>query len=235
MKQHSRYQTAHRLLIFWTLFVSIGAVGGALGMLLDPSGKLMGMDTMLPYFQSLPFAEIVFQDFTFSGYALLIINGLTNPIAAGLLFAKKRAGVIAGGIFGVTLMLWICIQFYMFPLNFMSTAFFVIGFCQAATGYAAWVFYRQEQFNVQESDYPNIGTNPKRLVVYFSRMGYVKKQAMEEANRTGAALYKIRSTEHTEGTLGFWWCGRYGMHRWAMPTAPFQTTFLEPGHAYPET
>lgn len=183
-------------------------------MLLDPSGKLMGMDTMLPYFQSLPFAEIVFQDFTFSGYALLIINGLTNLIAAGLLLAKKRVGVIAGGIFGVTLMLWICIQFYMFPLNFMSTAFFVIGFCQAATGYAAWVFYRQEQFNVQESDYPNIGTNPKRLVVYFSRMGYVKKQAMEEANRMGAALYEVRSTERTEGTLGFWWCGRYGMHRW---------------------
>ena len=69
--------------------------------------------------------------------------------------------------------------------------------------YAAWVFYRQEQFNVQESDYPNIGTNPKRLVVYFSRMGYVKKQAMEEANRTGAALYEVRSTERTEGTLGF--------------------------------
>ena len=119
MKQHSRYQTARRLLIFWTLFVAIGAVGGALGMLLDPSGKLMGMDTMLPYFQVLPFAEIVFQDFTFSGCALLIVNGLTNLTAAGLLLAKKKSGVILGGIFGVTLMLWICIQFYMFPLNDM--------------------------------------------------------------------------------------------------------------------
>ena len=78
MKQHSRYQTTRRLLIFWTLFVAIGAVGGAIGMLLDPSGKLMGIDTMLPYFQVLPFAEVVFQDFTFSGYALLIVNGLTN-------------------------------------------------------------------------------------------------------------------------------------------------------------
>ena len=44
MKQHSRYQTARRLLIFWTLFVAIGAVGGALEMLLDPSGKLMGIN-----------------------------------------------------------------------------------------------------------------------------------------------------------------------------------------------
>ena len=160
---------------FWALFVAIGAVGGALGMLLDPSGKRMGMDTMLPYFQILPFAEIVFQDFTFSGWALLIVNGLTNLTAAWLLFARKRSGILLGGVFGITLMLWICIQFYMFPLNFMSTIFFVFGFCQAATGYATWVFYQQEQFTVREADYPNIGTNPKRLVVYFSRMGYVKK------------------------------------------------------------
>ena len=142
MKPHSRYQTARHLLIFWTLFVAIGAVGGALGMLLDPSGKLMGMDTMLPYFQVLPFAEIVFQDFTFSGWALLIVNGLTNLTAAWLLFARKRSGILLGGVFGITLMLWICIQFYMFPLNFMSTIFFVFGFCQAATGYATWVFYQ---------------------------------------------------------------------------------------------
>ena len=34
---------------------------------------------------------------------------------------------------------------YMFPLNFMSTIYFVFGFCQAATGYAAWVFQKQEE------------------------------------------------------------------------------------------
>lgn len=45
-------------------------------MLLDPSGRALGMDAMLPYFQVLPFADV---------------------------------------LFGVTLMLWICIQFYMFP------------------------------------------------------------------------------------------------------------------------
>lgn len=135
-----------------------------------------------------------------------------------------------GGVFGVSLMLWICIQFYMFPLNFMSTAFCVIGFCQAATGYAAGVFYRQEQVTVSESDYPNIGTNHKRLVVYFSRMGYVKKQAMEEANRTSAEIHEIRSTECTEGTLGFWWCGRYGMHRWAMPIEPVNIDLTQYDH-----
>ena len=89
MQIKSRFKIARRILIFWTLFIGIGAVAGALGMLTDPTGKNMGMDAMLPYFQVLPFADIVFQDFRFSGWALLIVNGLSNLTAAGLLFAKK--------------------------------------------------------------------------------------------------------------------------------------------------
>lgn len=189
-------------------------------MIIDPSGKAMGMDAMLPYFEVLPFADVVFQDLSFSGWALLIVNGLTNLTAAVLLLRKKRLGHILGGIFGVTLMMWICIQFYMFPFNFMSTIYFVFGLCQALTGYAAWVFYKQEHFKVSIDDYPNIGTNAKQLVVFFSRLGYVRKLAYEEAERTGAMLYEIKATEKTDGTLGFWWCGRFGMHRWDMPIEP---------------
>ncbi len=134
---------------------------GAAAMLLDPSGKTLGMDAMLPYFQVLPFADRVFQNFTFAGWALLLVNGLMNLTAAGLLLAKKKhSGVVLGGVFGVTLMLWICIQFYMFPLNFMSTTYFFFGAAQAATGYAAWVFEKQEAFRVDIFDYPDIGTNP---------------------------------------------------------------------------
>ena len=96
----SRYEIARRILVFWTLFIGIGAVGGAAMMLLDPTGKTMGMDGMLPYFQVLPFAEVVFQDLAFSGIALFIVNGLTNLAAAGLLLARKKAGVVLGGIFG---------------------------------------------------------------------------------------------------------------------------------------
>ncbi len=220
MKNKSRFAVARNFLIFWTLFIGIGAVAGAVGMFVDPSGKAMGMDGMLPYFQKLPFADVLFRDLLFSGIMLLIVNGLTNLTAATLLFMKKKAGVISGGIFGVTLMLWICIQFYMFPLNFMSTIYFIFGFLQAVTGYAAWVFKKQEDFGVDINDYPNIGTNSKLLVVYFSRLGYVKKKAFEEANRTGALVYEVKSTEKTDGTAGFWWCGRYGMHRWGMPIEP---------------
>lgn len=216
-KTYSRYRPARRALLFWTIFIGIGAVAGSSAMFIDPSGGLMGMDAMLPYFQKLPFAETVFQDFVFSGILLLIVNGISNLTAAGLLIANKRIGAVLGGVFGITLMFWICIQFYMFPLNFMSTAYFIFGFIQAITGYMTVVFYDQEHFTVSESDYPNIGSDPTKLVVYFSRMGYTKKKALEAADRTGAEIYEVRAAERTSGTLGFWWCGRYGMHRWAMP------------------
>ena len=140
-----RYDTARRWLIFWTLFIGVGAVAGGLSMILDPSGKTLRMDGMLPYFQVLPFAKTLFQDFLFSGFALLIVNGLTNLTAAVLLLRRKKLGVILGGVFGVTLMLWICIQFYIFPLNFMSTAYFIFGLCQALTGYVAWRRLRQAE------------------------------------------------------------------------------------------
>ena len=217
---HSRARTAGRWLLFWTLFIGIGAVAGASGMLLDPSGKAMGMDAMLPYFQVMPLAAYLYQDFLFPGIALLIVNGLTNLTAAALLLWKRESGVVLGGVFGVTLMLWICIQFVIFPLNFMSTIYFVFGFCQAVTGYMTWVFCRQETFRVEPSDYPNIGSNRTRLVVFFSRMGYVKKQAYALADRTGAQIYEIKATEPTAGTAGFWWCGRFAIHRWAMPIEP---------------
>lgn len=217
MKTHSRYHIARKILIFWCLFIGVGAVGGAACMLIRPDGSLMGMQGLLPYFQVLPLADVLYQDFIFPGIALLGINGIPNLAAAGLLLAKKKAGIVCGTVFGLTLMAWIVIQFVIFPSNVMSTLYFNFGILQALTGCAAWIFYQQEQFRVHIEDYPNMGTDPSRLVVYFSRMGYTKKLALAEANQTGAAVYEVRSTERTAGTPGFWWCGRFGMHQWDMP------------------
>ena len=144
-KKSSPYNVFRIILIFWTLFIGIGAVAGGLSMIIDPSGKFLHMDGMLPYFQVLPFSDVLFRDFLFSGIALLTVNGLTNLTAAILLLAKKKIGVILGTVFGITLMLWICIQFYMFPLNFMSTAFFVFGALQALTGLFALKFLQREK------------------------------------------------------------------------------------------
>lgn len=189
--KHSRALRTRNWLLFWTLFIGLGAVAGAAAMLLDPSGKALGMDAMLPYFQVLPFAETVFQDFTFSGWALLLVNGLTNLTAAGLLLRKKPAGVILGGLFGITLMLWICIQFYMFPPNFMSTAYFLFGAVQAATGYAAWVFAKQEAFRVEPKDYKNVGTDPGGWWCTFPGWTMCGKWPMKPRTAPGRRFTKL--------------------------------------------
>jgi len=215
-----KYKTVRKIMLFWTLFIVLGAVAGATGMLCDPTGKAMGMDAMLPYFQKLPFADFLFRDFIFSGISLLIVNGLTNLTAAFLIFRKKIIGDALGCVFGVTLMLWICIQFYMFPFNFMSTAYFVFGLLQATTGYYSFVLHKREMFAVNNAEYKNIGKDSKKLVVFYSRTGYGKTLAYKTADRLGANIYEIKTKEKTDGFLGFMWCGRFGMHRWEMPIEP---------------
>lgn len=61
------------------------------------------------------------------------------------------------------------------------------------------------------------------LVVYFSRKGYARKVAEERAAREGADILRLETSERTGGVLGFWWCGRFGMHRWEMPLKTYET------------
>lgn len=100
MKPHSKFNAARRALLFWCLFIGIGAVAGAVGMLAAPDGSALGMEGMLPYFQVLPPAEYLYQDFVFPSIALLCVNGIPNLIAAALLFRHKKAGIISGGLCG---------------------------------------------------------------------------------------------------------------------------------------
>ncbi len=48
---------------FWTLFIGVGAIFGSSMMFIDTTGAAFGMSPMLVYFQKLPFAEILFQNF----------------------------------------------------------------------------------------------------------------------------------------------------------------------------
>lgn len=216
-KNHSRYNTARKILIFWCLFIGVGALFGSACMLAKPDGSLMGMQGLLPFFQVLPFANVLFQDFVFPGISLLCVNGIPNLIAAALMLKKKRSGTVMGGILGLVLMAWIAIQFVIFPSNFMSNIYFTFGILQFLTGLAAFIFYKQEHFPFDTHDYPLVGSHGDTLVVYFSRMGYTRKLAYCAANETGADIYEVESAERTDGTPGFWWCGRYGMHGWDMP------------------
>ncbi len=124
-----------RWLIFWELFIGIGAVGGAAMMFIDPSGRMFGMDPMLPLFQKLPFAEVFFQNFIWPGVALLCINGIPNLVGWWMLARLNRHAPAMGIVCGVLLMAWIGVQFYIFTFNPMSTAYFLFGVAEALTAY----------------------------------------------------------------------------------------------------
>ena len=212
-----RYKITKKFLIFWCLLVGLSAIYGSICMFIDPSGKLLKMGNLLPYFSVLPLSDILFKNYIFAGISLLIVNGLSNLLAVYLLIKNKKSGIILGLLFGITLMLWITIQFIIFPMNFLSITFFIIGLIQLITGYMTYVFYSQENFIFDITDYNNLNKDKNILVVYFSRMGYTKKVAYDIANKLGASIMELKTTEKTDGTLGFWWCGRYGMHRFGMP------------------
>ena len=206
-----RYRITKKVLIFWCLFVSITAFYGGVCMLIDPSGKLLEMDKLLPYFEVLPFSKYLFKDYIFSGISLIIVNGLTNLLAVYYLYKDKLLGSILGMTFGITLMLWITIQFIIFPTNILSITYFIIGFIEFITGYMTYVFYKQNNFIFNLDDYNNIDSRSNTLVVFFSRMGYTKKIAYEIANQNKYAILELKTNEKTDGTLGFWWCGRFGI------------------------
>lgn len=174
------------------------------------------MDTLLPYFSVLPFSDILFQNYIFSGISLLIVNGISNLIASYLIIKDKKIGFILGTIFGITLMVWITNQFIILPSNFLSISYFIIGLLQFIIGLITVIFYIQSKFVFDINDYKNVNKNKGSVVVYFSRMGYTKKVAYEKANEIGANIIELKTKEKTDGTLGFWWCGRFGMHQWRM-------------------
>ena len=124
-------------LICLTLFVGLGAVWGGVTMLIDPSGAKFGYDGLLPGLQKLPFADILFKDLVFSGISLLIVNGLAQLIAARLLIKRRKTAYKSAAVCGVLLMLWITIQFFIFPFNWLSTTYFILGLAEAALGLIA--------------------------------------------------------------------------------------------------
>ena len=206
-----RYKVTKILLMFFCLFIGVGAVYGSISMFIDPSGKFLHMDTILHYFEVLPFSNILFKNYIFSGISLLIVNGITNLCAFILILCKKKVGIILGTIFGFTLMLWITIQFIILPSNVLSTTYFIFGCLQLVIGYTCFVSYKQKNFKIDMNDYLNINSNHDELVIYFSRTGYTKKIALEIANKSGADVVQIIQKEKIKGTIGFFWCGRFGL------------------------
>ena len=122
-----------KFLIVLTLFIAIGAVGGAVMMWIDPSGNGWGGAPMLDLLRAkMPWPNVFFKDFIQSGFVLLTVNGLPQFAAAAMLIKKHRLAYLAVLGCGIILMLWIVLEWWVWGFNPVSNIYFVFGLVEAA-------------------------------------------------------------------------------------------------------
>ena len=100
------------------MFIGIGAVVGALMMWIDPSGQKWGMEPLLEMLRAKkPWPDVFFKKFIPSGFVLLFLNGLTQFVAAVLLYKKQLMAYWAVFACGIILILWIALEWWVWGFN----------------------------------------------------------------------------------------------------------------------
>lgn len=99
-------------------------------MFIDPSGKMWGLDLILPHMSVLPFSEVLFADFLLSGFALLFVNGVSNTIAWVLLRRRSVWGGWMQLLCGVLLLLWLSVQWMIFEINPLTLIYTLLALAQ---------------------------------------------------------------------------------------------------------
>ena len=125
-----------------TQFIGIGAIAGAVMMWIDPTGATWGGEPLLEMLRAkMPWPDVFFKDFILSGFVLLGLNGITQFVAAYLLFKKHRLAQHAVLACGIILMLWIVLEWWVWGFNAMSNIFFVLGLVEVVTACFALYFH----------------------------------------------------------------------------------------------
>ena len=121
-----------------TLFIAVGAIGGAVMMWADPSGVSWGGESMLDLLRAkMPWPEILFKNFIPSGFALLAVNGLPQLLAALMLFKKHPWAYWAVLASGVILMLWIGLEWWIWGFVAICNVYFALGLIEAVCAIVA--------------------------------------------------------------------------------------------------
>ena len=115
-----------------TLFIGIGAIAGAVMMWIDPTGTTWGGEPLLEMLRAkMPWPDVFFKNFIPSGFVLLGLNGVTQIVAAYLLFKKHRLAQPAVLVCGIILMLWIVLEWWVWGLNALSNIYFMLGLAES--------------------------------------------------------------------------------------------------------
>jgi hypothetical protein len=114
---------------FLQVFIGLGAVGGGLTLIIEPSGSNLGIP--LEVLNRSPFST-----FLVPGIVLLIVNGFGSFVGATASFTRYWcAGEIAIAL-GLFLVVWIMLQVYWFTaFHWLHALYLGIGFLELVLGW----------------------------------------------------------------------------------------------------
>lgn len=109
-------------------FVGLGALGGGIMLVRDPSGSAMGLPMRI--LEGSPFP-----DFLIPGLFLLVVNGIGNMIGAVLSFTNRRSAPELAIILGAILVVWIVIQVVIIiSIHWLHVIYITLGVIELGIG-----------------------------------------------------------------------------------------------------
>ena len=125
-----------KFLIILSLFIAVGALGGAIMMWVDPSGNGWGGGPMLDLLRvKMPWPDELFKDFIASGFVLLAVNGLPQFLAALMLIKQHPLAYPVTLACGILLMLWIGLEWWVWGFAAICNIYFTLGLLEAAAAF----------------------------------------------------------------------------------------------------
>ena len=120
------------------MFIGLGAVGGGLGLVLEPNGANLGIP--LELLKNSPFST-----YLVPGIVLLMVNGLGSLVGAVASFKRYWcAGEIAIAL-GLFLVVWIMLQVYWFTaFHWLHALYLGIGLLELVLGWLLRKVLRRE-------------------------------------------------------------------------------------------
>ncbi len=108
--------------------IGLGAIGGGLMLVIDPSGSTLGVPPSL-------LEGSIFPNFLIPGIFLLALNGVGSMIGAGLSFTRRRYAQEVAIVLGVILVAWIVIQVIIIrSIGWLHGIYFILGIIELGIG-----------------------------------------------------------------------------------------------------
>jgi hypothetical protein len=109
-------------------FIGLGALGGGLMLVRDPSGSALELPMSL--LEGSPFP-----DFLIPGMFLIAVNGVGSMIGAGLSFTRRRYAQEIAIVLGAILVAWIVIQVVIISsFHWLHVLYFILGVVELGIG-----------------------------------------------------------------------------------------------------